>query len=168
MKYENESEIARKVSEHSHVIEAAMSYPIDAIIERYARANDIPMKIAREHERELKRYLALCAINPKVGYGMTGPVDKLWHTFIIFTQEYAKFCDSVARRFLHHVPSQPQAKETEVKAYETFLEDYLVVFGEQAPAETWPRSIGDPEDPYRCNCLYCLRVATESGGQGLK
>ena len=31
-------------------------------------------------------------------------VDVGWHTFILYTREYAEFCRQVAGRFLHHVP----------------------------------------------------------------
>lgn len=32
-------------------------------------------------------------------------MDPGWHTFILHTQEYAAFCDLVAGRFIHHVPT---------------------------------------------------------------
>lgn len=32
------------------------------------------------------------------------PVDVGWHTFILYTRDYAEFCDRVAGRFIHHVP----------------------------------------------------------------
>ena len=31
-------------------------------------------------------------------------VDIGWHTFILYTHEYAEFCDRIAGRFIHHVP----------------------------------------------------------------
>lgn len=31
-------------------------------------------------------------------------VDIGWHTFILYTVDYAAFCDRVAGRFIHHVP----------------------------------------------------------------
>lgn len=32
-------------------------------------------------------------------------VDYGWHAFILHTREYAEFCDRVAGRFIHHVPT---------------------------------------------------------------
>jgi hypothetical protein len=32
------------------------------------------------------------------------PVDIGWHTFILYTREYAEFCGHVAGRFIHHEP----------------------------------------------------------------
>jgi hypothetical protein len=31
-------------------------------------------------------------------------VDEAWHQFILFTREYAEYCNSVAGRFIHHEP----------------------------------------------------------------
>ncbi|GIF09939.1 glycine-rich domain-containing protein [Actinoplanes siamensis] len=35
-------------------------------------------------------------------------VDIGWHTFILYTVDYARFCDDVAGRFIHHVPNEDE------------------------------------------------------------
>ena len=120
------------------MIERAMRYPFEQVRKRYMQQEDVSETIAREHERELKRYLALCAANPSTNYGMKGPVDDLWHTFLLFTVDYAAFCDRVAGRFIHHVPASSSAP-VDADDYEHFLRDYEVTFGEPAPAHVWPR-----------------------------
>ncbi len=123
------------------LIERAMVFPMDTVIERYAQEQDLPLEVAREHERELKRFLALHALNLESCYGMRGPIDKLWHTFITFTKEYAEFCNSVAGHFIHHIPETRVVSEQRGKAkdYERFLTDYEVAYGEPAPVHLWPR-----------------------------
>ncbi len=122
-------------------IEKVMAFPLDEVLERYVQDENISMDAAKEHERELKRYLALVALNPEVRYGMKGPVDNLWHTFIIFTHFYERFCQKVAGHFIHHEPtplhkrSDPEGKNN----YFRFLSDYEEVFGESAPIHLWPR-----------------------------
>ena len=116
----------------------AESFPFDTVRERYMKDAKVSEEIAREHERELKRYLLLCAANPSANYGMKGPVDNLWHTFLLFTIDYAAFCESVAGRFIHHVPASA-AKPVALSEYGRFLLDYEIVFGEPAPAHVWPR-----------------------------
>lgn len=32
-------------------------------------------------------------------------VDEAWHTFILFTSEYVKFCQDVFGKYIHHSPS---------------------------------------------------------------
>lgn len=39
-------------------------------------------------------------------------VDIGWHTFILYTEPYAKFCERVAGRFLHHVPDDETDADT--------------------------------------------------------
>ncbi|MBO0880719.1 MAG: hypothetical protein J2P17_10325, partial [Mycobacterium sp.] len=39
-------------------------------------------------------------------------VDIGWHTFILYTKDYASFCNRVAGRFIHHEPNDnPEAKQ---------------------------------------------------------
>jgi hypothetical protein len=38
-------------------------------------------------------------------------VDEMWHTFLLFTEEYAAYCDRVFGRFLHHHPTTPADHE---------------------------------------------------------
>ena len=63
-------------------IKTAMKYDMKAVMGRYAEKTRLPPDVLKEHEREIKRFLALSAINPGK-YGMRGPLDELWHTFII-------------------------------------------------------------------------------------
>ena len=94
---------------------------------------------------------------------MTGAVDELWHTFVIFTREYAAFCDAVAGRFLHHVPEvEGQMSANTFEHYLAFLADYEAVFNEPAPAAYWPRPEGDPESVACKGCSAC----SSCGGGG--
>jgi hypothetical protein len=119
-----------------------LHYPIDQVVERYVEERHVPPELAAEHELELKRFLALNILNPSTRYGMRGPVDDLWHTFILFTREYATFCEEVAGGFIHHEPSTQQDPEAAPAGsedpYLTMLRDYEELFGE-APPHVWPR-----------------------------
>jgi hypothetical protein len=123
------------------LIDRALAFPMDSVLDRYAAEHELPLEVAREHEREVKRFLALCALQPEASYGMAGPVDELWHTFITFTVDYARFCDEVAGRFIHHVPTGPEARDDAegAAAYERMLAAYEETFGEEPPPECWPR-----------------------------
>lgn len=50
-------------------------------------------------------FLAACGSNADAPLAPSELVDIGWHTFILDTHEYAAFCDCVAGRFLHHVPT---------------------------------------------------------------
>ncbi|GGO70833.1 glycine-rich domain-containing protein [Nonomuraea cavernae] len=49
-------------------------------------------------------FLATCAANPDARLGPSELVDIGWHTFILYTKEYAEFCFRAAGRFIHHQP----------------------------------------------------------------
>lgn len=54
----------------------------------------------------LRQYFILC--NAAAGGRVSMPsqvVDAAWHEFILFTREYADFCNKGLNRFLHHVPA---------------------------------------------------------------
>jgi hypothetical protein len=141
-------------AEQAETIGRAMAFPMDPIVARYMEEQGLPAEVAREHERELKRYLALCALDSDGAYGMNGPVDELWHTFITFTRDYARFCDDVAGHFIHHVPTAADSKDDPEGAasYRRTLDAYAETFGEEAPPEVWPR-LGSGDHPGSA-CLH--------------
>lgn len=55
---------------------------------------------------DVKRFLALCLASPQP---LAPPrvVDQGWHQFILCTKDYAKFCDEICGRFVHHEPADP-------------------------------------------------------------
>src|SRR3989344_9001819 len=98
------------------IIQRAINFPIPRVIERYKRQNKISNEEAQQHELEMKKYLALRAMNPTEKFPLShGPVDELWHTFLIFTNEYAEFCAEVAHGFIHHNPGPPHPTEKQIK-----------------------------------------------------
>lgn len=148
-------------AERHGLFERAMRFPMDTVLVTYAEKQNLSLEAARAHEQELKRYLALCAMNPEVNYGMKGQVDKLWHEFILFTEAYATFCENVSGRFLHHRPHVPGQIDADDAGdgYERFLADYESAYGESAPADIWPRAsdevlgtLGDAPTTSPCGC----------------
>ncbi len=49
-------------------------------------------------------FLRLCATEPQGHYSPSPLVDIGWHTFILYTREYAAFCNQMAGSFIHHCP----------------------------------------------------------------
>jgi hypothetical protein len=121
--------------------EIAESFDIGHVLARYRREQGFSEAIANDHRRELMRFLALSAtaLNHGRFYGMMGAIDELWHTFVIFTREYAEFCDKVAGRFLHHVPEVEGGSSTATfDNYLAFLADYQKIYGERPAPGYWP------------------------------
>ena len=98
-----QSECSVSVERVQKVLKLAESYDISDVMQRYKDNTRLPDDVLKEHEREIKRFLTLCSVNPGA-YGMRGPLDELWHTFIIFTSSYARFCMTLGGDFIHHLP----------------------------------------------------------------
>lgn len=141
----------------------AERFDLSLVLARYRRGYGFSQAVAEDHRRELVRFLALCATARQYGssYGMMGAIDELWHMFIIFTREYARFCEGVAGRFLHHIP-EPDGVATQgtIDRYLAFLKDYKTVYREEPPPAYWPnpkRSPHNTDDPsFGCDgCNGC-------------
>lgn len=58
-------------------------------------------------------------------------IDDMWHTFLLFTQDYSTFCDRYFGRFLHHVPNVDKGNqdikrdEIELTRYLSYVYDHL-------------------------------------------
>src|SRR5262245_60588326 len=55
---------------------------------------------------DTKRFLFLCG-TVAGPLAPSEPIDECWHHFILFTQDYAEFCQRFFGRFVHHVPKGP-------------------------------------------------------------
>lgn len=53
---------------------------------------------------ELKNFLARAAAERSSIEPPSKEVDQMWHTFLLFTKDYAAFCERSFGKFVHHVP----------------------------------------------------------------
>jgi len=61
--------------------------------------------------------------------------DDMWHTFLLFTEDYANFCHQYFGGFMHHVPNVVEEISSE-KNFETNCADYLSYIYDQLGEET--------------------------------
>ena len=118
------------------------------VTDRYAKDGEVSPQVAEETLLELKRWFTLCALHPEKTYATGGQVDAMWHTFILFTKDYARFCQDITGAFIHHSPEAGGGDiEAQIASAEKMREkvrlleaDYLKVFGALPPGHLWPRS----------------------------
>ena len=68
---------------------------------------------ARQVLRGLREYFHLIVLSKRKMVSMPSQVvDVAWHEFILFTKEYAEFCDRALGRFLHHTPAEAMKSKT--------------------------------------------------------
>lgn len=88
-------------------------------------------------------FLAACAANTTgAPLAPSAAVDLGWHVFILHTRDYARFCERLAGRFIHHEPTDPaDADGGGLEAVHATV-DAIRAAGYTVDAELWP-SRGD-------------------------
>ena len=62
----------------------------------------------------LREYFQLCRESGRQMVAMPSQVvDDAWHEFILFTRQYARFCEHGLGRFLHHTPASAMRSPTD-------------------------------------------------------
>jgi hypothetical protein len=91
----------RSINEHGKQLPTTLA---DRLVARIAAEHpelsaDLPARILDQ----TLAFLETCATSTEP-IGPSELVDIGWHTFILYTHEYAEFCYRIAGRFIHHVP----------------------------------------------------------------
>jgi hypothetical protein len=73
---------------------------------RIVADEDMELSLAERIMDQALGFLQFCAVKTDVGlYPPSKLVDIGWHTLILYTKDYASFCEKIAGRFIHHEPS---------------------------------------------------------------
>lgn len=138
VKYLTASAYQVDIKSESEKINQIMAYQMPNITKRcqtdfgYSDADMVLL------EKELKRFLSMCIILDSDYLGIySKDVDNLWHTFILFTKEYAEFGQNYAGRFVHHAPEindhkTPDEIAKSREGFRDFIKKYKQLFGEDA------------------------------------
>lgn len=96
----------------------ALSYRNDEVVARFCADHGYTLEQGHEIFIETKRWLWLCAHHAAAGHpghslSMSEEmmvIDEMWHTFLLFTFDYADFCQRYLGRFVHHQPTSALTK----------------------------------------------------------
>jgi hypothetical protein len=129
-------EVANNVTLTDEQIErlcAIEEYDLWFVIERVEKKGAIAPHLIGEAVKEFKKYMALIAL----GYteiGMSSQeIDEVWHNFILFTREYAEFCDKVCGKIIHHRPNTSRRPQLPAASITDFASAYAKFFGDLPP-----------------------------------
>lgn len=91
-------------------IQQVEQYENPAVVRMIEKKMEVNETLAEELFRDVKKFLLLAAHTDSE---LAPPliVDKAWHVFILFTKEYAEFCEHFLGRFIHHVPTEEEGSE---------------------------------------------------------
>lgn len=104
-----------------------LEYANENVVSRFSEDHKVSIADATEIFTETKRWLWLCAKrqiaeNSGTASPMRVPlfneayaIDLMWHTFLLHTEDYAKFCDKHFGFFIHHHP-KPLSEKLEWRA----------------------------------------------------
>lgn len=109
---------ARTIEEAKRVIDAVDFTPYLAKAKKHAGFFWDADKAIQDY----KQFLLLIWFNNKAGNTEvivpTERADVIWHEHILFTRDYAKFCDDLVGHFVHHMPGLEKGTEPFNKAVE--------------------------------------------------
>lgn len=99
---------------HLRPLEEVLAYANDEVVYRFSVDHAISLSDAEEIFLETKRWLWLCAAEPAAKIPLLSEaraIDEMWHTFLLFTDAYARFCEKYLGFFVHHFPRTRAEKE---------------------------------------------------------
>ncbi|MFB9926566.1 glycine-rich domain-containing protein [Amycolatopsis halotolerans] len=73
------------------------------LVARIAKENTWPCEYAARVMDQALAFLAACARTSRP-LAPSEIVDIGWHAFVLYTREYADFCERISGGFIHHVP----------------------------------------------------------------
>ena len=121
------------------VIARAMGFPLDPIVDRFRQEQGLAKADAQALARELRRYLAICAICSHQRVPMEGPVDDLWGLFMAHQDRYDDFCSLVAGTLIFRdIEKKVRSRRRRLADARRFARLYRRIFGEPAPEAYWP------------------------------
>lgn len=104
-------------------LSSALAYANDDVVHKFLERFDLPWDEACELFAETRRFLWLAAAHrADRSAGRPSPpvlaidtpllmLDEMWHTFVLFTREYAAFCRRFLGGYVHHAPTTHAEKE---------------------------------------------------------
>lgn len=127
------------------------TFDFGKVVQKYIKDYKVSIDTANDVLLELKRWFTLCVLHPEKPYVPGVKVDPMWHIFILFTKDYARFCQETVGWFIHHQPDvaiddlevQRDAADRPSDVTEMLEADYLRYFGSPAPGHIW----GTPQKP---------------------
>jgi hypothetical protein len=126
------------------------------VIRRIARDERIRTRTAERRFVEMLKFLDVCAHAERT-VAPPARVDGAWHCFILFTRDYAEYCQKRFGRFIHHEPMESRDTHSYKRAYDEATERFGTL-----DRRIWPR----PRDTWVPWLGACFAGGDNSGGGG--
>jgi hypothetical protein len=99
-------------------LDEVLAYTHPGVVRRYSKEYGASRQEAEAVFRETLKWLYLCHRASLDGFACSispelEKIDRMWHAFLLFTMDYADFCDRHFGAFLHHVPDEAEEEVLE-------------------------------------------------------
>ena len=135
-------------------INLALGYENPDVVDKFCAEYEIDHELGKKYFVEIKKFLYLCSSSSQA-LAPSSEIDKIWHTFILFTRDYRKYCVHFLGKFIDHVPEVYKNKSA---PKENFLQNTITVyeseFGE-LDNDVWQIPSYGEIEPDCSNCSSC-------------
>lgn len=83
-------------------------------------------------------------------------IDEMWHTFILCTLDYSKFCEDFFSMYIHHYPSVEKGEGSEIEKVKKMYKNNLKLIYEYLGEETLDKWFNKFADKYTKD--YILQI----------
>ena len=105
---ETKAEFKRKYEGHYLALNEALKYSNMDVMARFLADYKVDEKTAKLVFKDMIRFLWLDSIGRgAIMYQQMQIVDEMWHTFVLFSEEYESFCKKYFKKMIYHVPEIP-------------------------------------------------------------
>jgi hypothetical protein len=129
--------VRAKLANDPALLDRMMAYDHPALRERMQVKYGWSPEKTVELFGEMKKFMYLCATND----GAMAPpedIDEIWHNFILFTGDYADYCQDTVGMFLHHQPlTVAQRAQSDGSMITNTLDAARRAFGDDVPEKYW-------------------------------
>jgi hypothetical protein len=142
-------------------INLALSYENPDIVTKFCDEHSLDIVLGREYFQEVKKFLYLCA-NTSDRLAPSAELDKIWHTFILFTKDYRLYCQKFLGKFIDHVPEvRKEPSEVKENCLQNTISHYENVFG-VLNNQVWQIPFFNSADEKDCsNCSECSSCSND-------
>jgi hypothetical protein len=131
--FEDSQALVRKDTELSSALQKVAKLDFSMLNRKLVEEYGWTAEFCQEVEDLYRKFLALNMRYPDKKICPTGPVDEYWHAHILDTYAYAKDCDTLFGKFLHHFPyfgmRGPEDRANLEAAFEESLDLFVTHFG---------------------------------------
>lgn len=152
-------------SRFNEKLQNVLSYENKDIVEKFSQERNINSNESEIYFNEVKKFLLLCSISENT-YTPSKEIDKIWHTFILFTRDYRFFCKNYLGTFIDHIPELKNEKGPYTEILNKYQHTIKTIYNvyDDVNKELWP-ILTSSECFMTGNCFDCVPDETCSDCQ---